>query len=109
MAALNCEELVQRVVQKLVSGYAPRKVILFGSYAFGAPDGDSDIDLLIIKDTPEGFFDRLATVRKVVAGTHRGVPLDPLVYTPDEVEARLQAGDQFIEEVLERGRVVYAA
>lgn len=109
MSDLNCEELVQRVVHKLVSGYAPRKVILFGSYAYRAPDGDSDIDLLIIKDTPEGSFDRLATVRKVVAGTHRGVPLDPLVYTPDEVEARLQAGEQFIEDVLEKGRVIYAA
>jgi predicted nucleotidyltransferase len=101
------EELVQRLVKKLVSDYSPQRVILFGSYAYGTPGRDSDIDLLIIKDTQESFFDRLTRVRKVVSGTHKGVPFDPLVLTPDELEARLQADDQFIEEILEKGRVVY--
>ena len=109
MSSNDIKELAQRVVDKLVSSYAPQKVILFGSYAYGTPDRDSDIDLLIVKDTPERFFDRLTTVRKVVAGTHNGVPIDLLVLTPKEVEAKLQAGDQFIGEILEKGRVVYAA
>jgi hypothetical protein len=42
-------------------------------------------------------------VRKVVSGAHKGVPFDPLVLTPEEVEARLWAGDQFIEEIMEKG------
>ena len=109
MSSKNNEELVQRVVKKLVSDYSPLKIILFGSYAYGLPDSDSDIDLLIIKDTQESFFDRLTIVRKVVSGTHRGIPFDPLVLTPGEVEVRLQARDQFIEEILEKGRVVYAS
>ena len=109
MGSKNFEEMAQRVVDSLVSGYSPQKVILFGSYAYGTPDRDSDIDLLIIQDTPERFFDRLTTVRKIVAGTHKGVPIDLLVLTPKEVEERLKAGDQFIGEILEKGRVVYAA
>ena len=109
MSSNEVEALAQRVVNKLVSGYFPQKVILFGSYAYGVPDRDSDIDLLIIKDTSERFFDRLTAVRKVVAGTHKGVPIDFLVLTPEELEERLQAGDQFISEILEKGRVVYAA
>jgi predicted nucleotidyltransferase len=103
------EELVRRVVKKLVSDYSPQRIILFGSYAYGTPDLDSDIDLLIIKDTQESFFDRLTRVRKVVSGTHRGIPFDPLVLTSDEIKSRLRAGDQFIEEILEKGRVVYDA
>ncbi len=109
MFSNNIEELAQRVVDKLVSSYFPQKVILIGSYAYGMPDKDSDIDLLIIKDTHERFFDRLTAVRKAVAGTHKGVPIDPLVLTPEEVEERIQAGDQFIGEILEKGRVVFGA
>ena len=109
MSSNDIEELAQRVIDRLVSDYAPQKVILFGSYAYGTPDRDSDIDLLIIKDRPERFFDRLTTVRKVVAGTHKGVPMDLLVLTPKEVKERLKAGDQFIGEILGKGRLVYAA
>jgi predicted nucleotidyltransferase len=102
------EETVQLLVKRLVAEYAPQKVVLFGSWAYGTPDRDSDIDLLIIKDTSDSFFDRLARVREAVSGVHKGIPLDPLVLTPQELEARLRAGDQFIAEILKRGRVLYA-
>lgn len=45
--------IIQDILEKIIAGYAPQKVILFGSYAYGEPDEDSDIDLLIIKDTNE--------------------------------------------------------
>ena len=45
------EELIRRIVDRVVAEYAPRQVILFGSYAHGTPDRDSDIDLLIVKET----------------------------------------------------------
>lgn len=48
--------VIQKIVQRLVAGYAPEKIVLFGSYAYGQPDADSDIDLLIIKATKERFF-----------------------------------------------------
>jgi predicted nucleotidyltransferase len=95
-------------VRKLVAEYAPEKVVLFGSYAYGVSHRDSDIDLLIIKDTQESFFNRLTRVRQVVSGLHKGVPFDPIVLTPGEVEARLKVGDQFLEEILERGQLLYA-
>jgi predicted nucleotidyltransferase len=69
---------------------------------------DSDIDLLIIKDSPENFFERLTKVRQAVSGLHKGIPFDPIVLTPGEVEARLRAGDQLIGEILEKGQVLYA-
>ncbi len=100
---------IQEIVRRLITEYAPQKIILFGSYAYGHPDEDSDIDLLIIKETPERFLDRMDTVRRLARGTHRFIPFEPLVFTPQEIERRLKIGDQFIAEIIERGEVLYAA
>ena len=101
--------LIQIIVNKLVAEYAPTQVILFGSYAYGAPGPDSDIDLLIIKETPERFIDRWMAVKRILTGTHPSVPLEAIVLTPDEIEKRLAVGDQFIKEIFNKGEVLYAA
>lgn len=94
---------------KLIAEHAPQKVVLFGSHAYGTPGPDSDIDLLIIKETPERFLDRWVTVQRILTGTHRALPVGTLVLTPQEIEHRLAIGDQFIAEILEKGEVLYAA
>ena len=103
----DMRKIIQRIVDKLVAGYAPQKVILFGSHAYGSPDRDSDVDLLIIKETSERFIDRWVTVGRIIDGTHRSIPVEPLVLTPEELEKRLAIGDQFIREIVEKGRVLY--
>jgi len=99
---------IDEIVQKLVAEYAPEKIILFGSYAHGEPDEDSDIDLFIIKATSERWLDRWTTVRRILADRRRMLPLDTVVLTPEEVSERLAAGDQFIAGILEKGEVLYA-
>ncbi|MBI2181319.1 MAG: nucleotidyltransferase domain-containing protein [Deltaproteobacteria bacterium] len=101
--------VIQKIVERLVAEYPPEKIILFGSYAYGQPGPDSDIDLLIIKVTGEEFLERLYRVRRVTVGTHPSVPFDPIVLTPTELEDRLEAGDQFVREILDKGEVLYAA
>jgi predicted nucleotidyltransferase len=101
--------VIQEIVRRLVAGYAPEKIVLFGSYAYGQPGADSDIDLLIIKATKERFFKRLDRVRRVASGTHPHIPFEPIVLTPKEVERRVKAGDQFLSEILQKGEVLYAA
>ena len=101
--------MIQKIVDRLVAEYPPQKIILFGSYAYGQPGPDSDIDLLIIKTTADEFLERLCTVRRVTVGTHPSVPFDPIVLTPTELEDRLEAGDQFLREILDRGEVLYGA
>ncbi len=101
--------VIQKIVERLVAEYPPEKIILFGSYAYGQPSPDSDIDLLIIKATGEDFFERLHMVRRATVGTHPSVPFDPIVLTPTELEDRLEAGDQFVREILDKGEVLYAA
>lgn len=100
--------VIQNIIQKLITEYAPQKVILFGSYAYGTPGPDSDIDLLIIKDTRERFIDRWVTVQHILTGTHRSLPVETLVLTPKEVEDRLAIGDQFVAKILEKGEILYA-
>jgi len=103
------QQVIRRIVEKIVADYVPQKVILFGSYAYGDPDPDSDIDILIVKETPERFLDRWVTVLRMITGLHHSLPVEPLVLTPQEIEKRLAVGDQFIVEILERGAVLYAA
>ena len=100
--------IIQDILEKLLADYAPEKVILYGSYAYGKPDRDSDIDLLIIKETTERFIDRWVTVQQILTGTHPSIPVETLVLTPQEMERRLAIGDQFVEEIITRGEVLYA-
>lgn len=97
------------MVRKLVQEYRPERVVLFGSYAYGRPDEDSDIDLLIIKDTTERFMKRMLTVRRILTDPKRTIALEPIVLTPQEVSRQLAKGDQFIAEIIEKGKVLYAA
>ncbi len=101
--------VIHEIVRRLVEGYRPQKIILFGSYAHGRPDEESDIDLLIIKQTEERFLQRMDRVRELAEGAHRFIPFEPIVMTPGEIEQRLRIGDQFIAEILQKGEVLYAA
>ncbi len=105
----NYRKVIGRIVRRLVAEYAPQKVILFGSSVAGRQSVDGDIDLLIIKETSQRFVDRWTTVQRILTGTHRSIPVDTLVLTPQEVEERLAIGDQFIAAILEEGEVLYAA
>lgn len=104
----NGNRLVRRVVRRLERTYHPTRVILFGSYAYGKPTKDSDIDLLIIKRTRKPFHRRLYEVRRLLFPLLRDQPFDPIVMTPQEVERRLARGDQFIREIVTEGKLVYA-
>ncbi|MGB9723481.1 MAG: nucleotidyltransferase domain-containing protein [Chloroflexia bacterium] len=107
MGVERAGEILQEIVRRLVAGYAPQKVILFGSYAYGEPDAGSDIDLLIIKDTPQRPLERWMEVKRLLRDLSCRVAISPLVYTPQEIERRLAIGDFFLREILEKGEVLH--
>ena len=109
MSSSEFQKIIQQIVQKLRASYSPLKIILFGSHASGLALGDSDIDLLVIKETSERFIDRWVTVRQILSDPKRKVAIEVLVLTPQEVSDRLARGDQFVAEILEKGQVLYAA
>ena len=100
-------EAILEIVQRVVEGYGPRKVILFGSYAYGEPNEDSDIDLLIIKNTKKRPIDRWLEVKKLLRGRVLRLSVSPLVYTEEEIEDRIAMRDFFVKEILERGELLY--
>jgi uncharacterized protein len=102
-------QMINQIVEKIKKEYSPEKIILFGSYATGHAHRDSDIDLLIIKDTAERPIDRRVAVVRMASDPNRLIPFEPLVLTPQELESRLKINDHFVREIIETGEVLYAA
>ena len=100
-------EILQEIVERITVAVAPDKIILFGSYAYGEPTEDSDVDLLIIKDTEKRPIDRWIEVKKLLRDVTRDIPVSPLVYTEKELEERIAIKDFFIQEIFETGEVLY--
>jgi predicted nucleotidyltransferase len=99
------EDALNALLQAL-GRYQPQRVILFGSAARGEADADSDLDVLVIKDTPEPFVQRLEAMARLCPP---GVHADILVYTPEELQRMVEDGNPFILQALEEGRVIYEA
>lgn len=97
---------LQKIVNAIVSGYQPEKIILFGSAAAGRIHEDSDADLAVIKNTDRNFYDRISDVKSLIP---HGIPVDALVYTPEEVEKmrKDKYGYFMRDEILEKGKVLY--
>ncbi|MEW5768083.1 MAG: nucleotidyltransferase domain-containing protein [bacterium] len=103
----KAQQLISGMVEKIAASYKPLKIILFGSYSYGKPDQDSDIDLFIIKETDERPIDRRVSVRQIVSDRTRRIPFEPIVITQKELADRIRRGDQFIDEILTKGEVLY--
>lgn len=99
------KETIGGIVKKIKRQINPQKIILFGSYAWGKPTEDSDLDLFLVMDSDLRRDERGAQISALFP--HRLFPLDIIVYTPKEVELSLRRGNFFIEEILTKGRVLY--
>ncbi len=96
---------IQATCDDIVREFSPVKVVLFGSYAYGTPTEDSDVDLLVIMDVPEDQTRQKAV--EIRSRVPRRFPMDLVVRTPKEIAFRLAHNDWFLHEVLERGRVLH--
>jgi predicted nucleotidyltransferase len=99
--------LLREVTQKLVQAFRPKKIILFGSYAYGKPTSDSDLDLLIVMESRDRPAERIRKVSDLF--DPRPLPMDFIVLTPGEMRHRLRGFDPFLEEVLEKGQILYGS
>ena len=98
--------LQREIVQKLVQGLDPDKIILFGSYAYGTPKEDSDLDLMIIlPHSSEPPYRRAQKAYRCVGAV--GFPKDLLVLTHDEFEKQSRVTTSLARQVKEMGKVLY--
>ena len=103
------KKVLSEIVEAIKNKYNPEEIILYGSFAYGVPDENSDIDLLIIKETPKRPLDRMTLIHRIVDIRDSYYPaFSPIILTPEEIKQRLEISDQFIEEILTRGEVLYA-
>jgi predicted nucleotidyltransferase len=93
------------IIAKIISGYHPEKIILFGSYAIGKATENSDLDLMVIKDTDVPRPQRTFQVRKMLYGAM--IPIDLIVYTPEEIAEDIDNKFSFVSEVLNTGKILY--
>lgn len=98
----SIKELTARIVRE----FQPERVILFGSYAYGTPTAQSDVDLLVVL-CHEGKGTRKAV--EILNAVNPTIPVDLLVHTPEQLARRLAQQDFFLQEVVEKGRVLYEA
>ncbi|MBM3328072.1 MAG: hypothetical protein FJY67_01180 [Calditrichaeota bacterium] len=104
----DIEPILREVVEILVRDYQPELIILYGSYAWGNPTRHSDIDLFIVKKTDKDRIDRYVEAAGLIFKPDRHIALQPNIYTPSELAARMRIGDYFVEEVLTKGKVLIA-
>ena len=97
---------IKAVAERIGREFRPRRVILFGSHAYGKPTADSDVDLLVIMPLRT---DPVYKSVEIALKVRPGFPMDLLVRTPDEIRKRLAWNDFFIREIMEKGKVLYAA
>jgi predicted nucleotidyltransferase len=98
-------EALPAAVSRLVAAAAPRRVILFGSYAWGTATPASDVDLLVVLDEALPFAERYRLVGGALVP--RAFPLDLIVLSQAELDQQVRAGSHFYRDILARGRTLY--
>ena len=98
--------MLMDIVRRIIEQFHPQQIVLFGSYAYGEPDIDSDLDLLVVMNSDDPMAKRIRRVSEVAQVPF--LPMDLLVYTNEEIADRLAKGDSFIIEVLRKGRELYS-
>jgi predicted nucleotidyltransferase len=97
---------IEDVCRRIAEEFKPEKIILFGSHAYGQPTPDSDLDLLVVMQYEESYFQQAMKIRRRLGLV---TPMDILVRTQEELQYRLDIGDRFMQEIVERGKVMYEA
>ena len=97
---------IKKICRRIAEEFKPEKIILFGSHAYGKPREDSDVDLLVVMQFEGSYFQKAHEIRMRLGLT---LPIDLLVRTPEELQYRLEIGDRFMHEIVERGKVMYEA
>jgi uncharacterized protein len=94
---------IRRFAREVAEKFQPDKIILFGSYAYGEPHADSDVDILVIMPCRNGI-DLACRIDRV---TDPPFALDLIVRSPKTMAWRLKEGDWFLREIVAKGKVLY--
>jgi predicted nucleotidyltransferase len=94
---------IRRYARAVAERFQPDKIILFGSYAYGTPHADSDVDILVIMPA----YNQGSKAHKIRMVLSAPFPMDLIVRTPETMKWRLEEGDSFLREIVSKGKVLY--
>jgi predicted nucleotidyltransferase len=95
--------VIRRFARQVAERFQPDKIILFGSYAYGTPHADSDVDILVVMPARS----QLRQAYKIHSTLLPPFPLDIIVRTPKNLKWRIEEGESFHTEVVTRGKILY--
>jgi predicted nucleotidyltransferase len=94
---------IRRFARKVAERFHPDKIILFGSYAYGEPHEDSDVDILVVMPARN----ELRQALRISLAIAPPFPLDIIVRTPNKLRSKLESGSSFWSEIVSQGKVLY--
>jgi predicted nucleotidyltransferase len=95
--------VIRRFARQVAERFGPEKIILFGSYAYGTPHADSDVNILVVMPARN----QLDQAFKIHWAIQPPFLLDIIVRTPKNMNWRLEEGDSFLREIVTRGKILY--
>jgi predicted nucleotidyltransferase len=96
---------IRAIARHIAEKFDPEKIILFGSHAYGKPSAWSDVDLLVVMETPKGEIETSIEIYESLPRITFG--LDLVVRSSKVVEKRKKLGDWFLIDITEKGKVLY--
>jgi len=97
--------LIREITKRIKKTVNPQKIILFGSFAYGEQNKNSDLDILVIMNSDLPRYKRSVPIYKSLAGIF--IPKDIIVYTPDEVDEWSDVPQAFITTAISKGKILY--
>lgn len=104
MTKKEIQQKIREIADEIVKNYQPKKIILFGSYAWGEPNKDSDVDLFIVEKT-ENTRETARKIDRLIFP--RPFAIDIIVYQPEQLKKREKMGDFLIRDILTKGKLLY--
>lgn len=101
----QAEARIGEMVRRIVKNFDPDKIILFGSFASGTADADSDVDLLVVMPLTTSKRKQGAQIDMALADV--GLPKDVIVVTPEEVQKYRDVVGSIVYPALREGKVLY--
>jgi len=98
------EKKINELCDRIVREFHPERIILFGSYAYGKPSEDSDVDILVILHFAGSGLQKTSEILRKI---RPHIAVDLLVKTPENIRQRLEWNDFFLQEILRKGKVLY--
>jgi predicted nucleotidyltransferase len=95
--------VIHRYARAIAEEFHPDKIVLFGSYAWGTPNDDSDVDLLVVMPARNQHDQAVRILWRLAAP----FPVDLIVRTPKEMKWRLEEGESFTTAIMSQGKVLY--